>query len=55
MDREKVEKEVKEQLIEIRKLAQKALDELSDVPDEVLEQIPAALSQILQDLEYPTL
>ena len=55
MDREKVEKDVKEHLIEIRKVAQEALDELSDIPDDVLSEMPATLSQILQDISYPTL
>lgn len=55
MDREKVEKEVKEQLIDLRKLAQETLDGLSEMPDEVLAELPATLSQVLQDIQYPTL
>ena len=55
MDREKVEKEVKEHLEEIKKVVQEALDGLSYIPDEVLEQMPATLSQALQDITYPTL
>ncbi|GAH47942.1 unnamed protein product [marine sediment metagenome] len=55
MDREKVEIEVKEQLVEIKNLADEILKELSDIPDEVLDQYPGMLSQHLQDMQYPTL
>lgn len=55
MDRKKTEKEVKEQLDEIKKLADEILKELSDLPDEVLSEYSAMLSQHIQDMEYPTL
>ena len=55
MDREKVEKEVKEQLVEIKNLADQILKELPSLPDEVLTEYPGMLSQHLQDMQYPTL
>lgn len=54
-ERENLEKEVKDYLVEIKKKADEIIKEMPELPDEVLGEYPAMLSQHLQSMTYPTL
>jgi hypothetical protein len=55
MDRKETEKDVKESCEEIKKIADQILEGIDDLPDDVLDEYPAKLSSIIQDMANPTL